>query len=60
MGDNNNKGVIAWFIYNPVAANLLLAAIFILGWISLGNIRSEFMPKAESNILHVGAKYPVP
>jgi multidrug efflux pump subunit AcrB len=54
----SNKGVIAWFIHNPVAANLLLAAILILGWLALGIVRTEFMPKPESNILHVGVQYP--
>ncbi|MCK5881751.1 MAG: efflux RND transporter permease subunit, partial [Sinobacterium sp.] len=52
------KGVIAWFIANPVAANLLMIAIIILGYLSLQGIRTEFMPKAESRVVSISASLP--
>ena len=52
------KGVIAWFIENPVAANLLMIAVVILGFLSLQGIRTEFMPKAESRVLSISASLP--
>lgn len=52
------KGLIAWFVYNPVAANLLLLGIIVLGLVSLSSIRTELMPKPESQVLSITAAYP--
>lgn len=53
-----NKGPIAWFVHNPIAANLLLFAVLIFGFISLQDLRTELMPKPESRIIHIAAFYP--
>ena len=58
MEGQSPKGIIAWFIANPVAANLLMITIVILGYISLQNIRTEFMPKGESRSISVSASLP--
>ena len=52
------KGIIAWFVDNPVAANLLMAAIIILGLMSFNNIRKELMPQKESRVITVKVAYP--
>ncbi|NRB37279.1 MAG: efflux RND transporter permease subunit [Pseudomonadales bacterium] len=52
------KGLIAWFVDNPVAANLLMVSIIILGWFSLNNIRKELMPQPVSEVITVVVPYP--
>lgn len=52
------KGVIAWFIANPVAANLLMIAFVVLGFMSLQGIRTEFMPKLEGRGISISASLP--
>lgn len=41
---NNQHGWIAWFTYNPVAANLLMVAILLVGLTTALNIRTEGFP----------------
>ena len=52
------KGIIAWFVDNPVAANLLMAAIIILGFMSFNNIRKELVPQKESRVITAKVSYP--
>ena len=52
------KGLIAWFVDNPVAANLLMGFIIIIGWFSLDNIRKELMPQPHSEVITVKVPYP--
>ncbi|CAA0082137.1 Multidrug resistance protein MexB [BD1-7 clade bacterium] len=52
------KGVIAWFVDNPVAANLLMAFILIMGWLSVDNIRKELIPAKSSDIVTITVDYP--
>ena len=39
------KGWIAWFVYNPVAANLLMVTLLIIGFFSLANLRTDGFPE---------------
>ena len=54
----SDKGVIAWFIHNPVAANLLMAFFLIGGWLTLDHIPKELMPRSESKTITVSMSYP--
>ncbi|NVO57342.1 efflux RND transporter permease subunit [Rhodobacteraceae bacterium B1Z28] len=45
MADPKSRGLIGWFIRNPIAANLLMMTILVLGWFSLTEIRREGFPK---------------
>ncbi|WP_018276862.1 efflux RND transporter permease subunit [Teredinibacter turnerae] len=54
---NANKGIIAWFARNPVAANLLMVAIIIGGLHAALNIRKQMFPQAESTTIRVTAVY---
>ncbi|MCM2679310.1 efflux RND transporter permease subunit [Echinimonas agarilytica] len=53
-----SKGLIAWFAYNPVAANLLMLLIIIAGLMSLSSIRKQVFPNIEFNIISVRVLYP--
>ncbi|WP_371376205.1 efflux RND transporter permease subunit [Thalassotalea aquiviva] len=55
---DTNKGIIAWFTRNPVAANLLMVIIIIGGLATMGTIRKQFFPQIEINWLRYSAVYP--
>ena len=55
---DTNKGLIAWFARNPVAANLLMIIILIGGLLTAGTIRKQFFPAVETNWLSFSAGYP--
>ncbi|WP_440055413.1 efflux RND transporter permease subunit [Pseudoalteromonas sp. T1lg65] len=51
-------GVISWFTKNPVAANLLMAAVIILGLSVAGNLRKEAFPDRAPDTVQVAVTYP--
>ncbi len=55
---DTQKGVISWFARNPVAANLLMVGIIILGVVSAFTIRKQMFPQGESTWLNVNIAYP--
>ncbi len=55
---DTNKGIIAWFARNPVAANLLMFIIIVGGLLTTGTIRKQFFPQIEINWLQYNAAYP--
>ena len=56
-GVTEEKGVIAWFAANHVAANLLMLLIIVAGLISLSGIRKETNPEIELNMIQVEVPY---
>ncbi|RTE87814.1 efflux RND transporter permease subunit [Lysobacter sp. N42] len=55
---SEEKGIIAWFTRNKVAANLLMAVIIISGIFAVFAIRKETFPMGESNQITVRVVYP--
>jgi len=53
-----NKGIIAWFARNSVAANLLMAALLIGGLFSAVLINKEIFPTFELNLININVAYP--
>lgn len=53
-----HKGIMAWFAYNPVAANLLMLFIIVGGLFSAFTINKEIFPTLELNMIHVIIPYP--
>ena len=58
MTTSQEKGLIAWFARNPVAANLLMLFILIGGILTAFSIRKQTFPQFESPWLSVQAIYP--
>lgn len=58
MQGTREKGLIAWFARNPVAANLLMIFILVGGLLSAFTIRKQMFPQFENNWLSVQAVYP--
>ncbi|MCL1078207.1 efflux RND transporter permease subunit [Parashewanella spongiae] len=55
---DTNKGLIAWFARNNVAANLLMIIIIVGGLLTANSIRKQFFPAVEDNWLQFSAVYP--
>jgi len=51
------KGLIAWFVKNPVAANLLMVAMFIGGIFGYSNLEREFLPGTTINGMTVSVAW---
>lgn len=54
---NTERGIIAWFVRNPVAANLLMIAIIIGGIHSAYTIRKQMFPMVENTWINVSVVY---
>lgn len=56
-GKTEEKGILAWFAANHVAANLLMFLIVVAGLISAFSIRKETQPEFELNMIQVQVPY---
>jgi multidrug efflux pump subunit AcrB len=52
------KGIIAWFAHNPVAANLLMLIIMVVGLGSAFGIQRAMFPTFDIEIIFIQAPYP--
>ena len=52
------KSIINYFIKFPIAANLLMIALFIMGILAGLNMKSTFFPEVESRLIFVQLVYP--
>lgn len=52
------KGLIAWFIDNHVAANILMLLFLVGGVISVANMRSETFPQIDPRRITISVIYP--
>lgn len=55
--ETEQKGIIAWFAKNPVAANLLMLSIIVLGIASVGSLRKEAFPTMDPRFITVSMTY---
>jgi multidrug efflux pump subunit AcrB len=54
---NSQKGLIAWFAGNHVAANLLMVVIIVFGVFSASTIRKQTTPDFELNLVQIRVPY---
>ncbi len=52
------RQIIAWFVENPVAANLLMLLFIVGGLISAFTMRVEVFPDAEPDLIKISISYP--
>ncbi len=55
---SKQRGIIAWFANNPVAANLIMWMLIIGGIISAATVNKEVFPTIETNFVQVSVAYP--
>ncbi|PLW82981.1 acriflavin resistance protein [Kineobactrum sediminis] len=58
MNQNRHKGIIAWFAHNPVAANLLMLIILVVGLGSAFTIQRAMFPVLNIDAIMVNMSYP--
>ncbi|NOH73306.1 efflux RND transporter permease subunit [Vibrio pectenicida] len=58
MDDIKPKGLIAYFAHNPVAANLIMVFVLIVGTVSFFFIQRQMFPNLEVNYINVNVQYP--
>ena len=57
--NNSSHGVIAWFVNNPVAANILMISIIIFGLYAVfKKIPLETFPSFEADVVNITVVYP--
>lgn len=54
---NSAQGIIPWFVSNPVAANLLLMLVIVLGAWQLTSLRKEAFPSMDPHSINVSVSY---
>lgn len=52
------SGLIAWWAKNPIAANLLMAAILFAGYFGFSNVEREVFPSADFNGATISVAWP--
>jgi len=52
------KSLIAWFVKNPVASNLMMVAMFVVGVFGYNNLQREFIPQVTVNGMTVSSAWP--
>ena len=58
MEGSQQKGLIAYFANNPVAANLLMFFLIIIGLVSYSLLQRQMFPTKEINYINISAEYP--
>ena len=58
MNMGRHKGIIAWFAHNPVAANLLMAIILVVGLGSAFTIQRAMFPTFDIDMIFINMAYP--
>jgi len=51
------KGAVAWFVRNPVAANLLMVVILFTGGLTLSRLKQEVFPEFSLDMISVSVDY---
>ena len=52
------KNIISYFIKYPVAVNIIMFGLVVLGLLGYLNMRSSFFPLTESKIITINVVYP--
>lgn len=55
---DTNKGIIAWFARNSIAANLLMIFILLGGFLTMQTIDKQMFPQVKINWISYAAPYP--
>lgn len=51
-------GLVSWFVRNPVASNVLMVSVLVLGAFTIGELRQEVVPTIQQDVVAVSVAYP--
>jgi multidrug efflux pump subunit AcrB len=54
----NKYGIVSWFLTNPIAANLLMALILVMGILTAIELRKEAFPAIAPNSVSISIPFP--
>ena len=54
----SQKGLVTWFVRNPVAANLLMMLLVVGGFLAASNLQRKVFPTVAPNVISVSVPYP--
>ncbi|MEX1201019.1 MAG: efflux RND transporter permease subunit [Methylophaga sp.] len=57
MSNLRRSGIIGWFASNPVAANLLMLLVIVMGLMTVGDLRKEAFPSREPDSINISVSY---
>ncbi len=57
LSKTSEKGLIAWWASNPVAANLLMVCLIVGGLVSVNLIKKEIFPAIQTNFVSITVPY---
>lgn len=52
------RGIVAYFINNEIAGNILMILLFVMGLFGLSQMKTTFFPEVESRVINIRAIYP--
>lgn len=52
------KKLITYFIKYPIAGNILMMMLILMGWVGMKSLRTTFFPERESTLIRIQAVYP--
>ena len=52
------KKLISYFIKYPIAGNIMMVMLILLGWQGMNSLRKTFFPERESTLIRISAMYP--
>jgi multidrug efflux pump subunit AcrB len=52
------RGPIAWMANNSVAANILMVIFLVGGFFAIGQVKQEFLPESQLDMVNVSVAYP--
>ncbi len=52
------RGIIAWFVHNPILTNVLILVLLAGGLYNLKGMRASFFPELESDYVNIEVTYP--
>lgn len=56
--ERKDRGAIAWFIQNPVASNVLMIMVLVIGFFTMKGLRQEIVPSTKVDAVQVSVTYP--
>ena len=51
-------GALAWFVRNPVASNVLMVAVVLVGAFTIGDLKQEVVPTIQQEMVSVSVTHP--
>ena len=52
------RKLLSYFIKYPIAGNILMFMLILMGWVGMKSLRTTFFPERESTLIQIRTVYP--